>query len=139
MSCATAWPASRLHRPRPASRPPSREALSDGPAAGVPGAVRRDAARGRRSAPARAGRCRGALRPHRSNRPRPVVTARRAPGELRAIEGDRVSAAVELSSPRPQWQVEVGLGLPDGLTPVAGPPRRALRLGAGTETVPFEL
>jgi len=60
----------------------------------------------------------------------PGVRARMAPGELRAIEGDRVSAAVELSSPQPQWQVEVGLGLPDGLTPVAGPPRRALRLGA---------
>jgi uncharacterized protein (DUF58 family) len=69
----------------------------------------------------------------------PAVTARLVPGELRAIEGDRVTAAVELSAPGPQWQVDVALAVPRGLTPVDGPPRRAVRPGAGTRTVEFEL
>jgi uncharacterized protein (DUF58 family) len=69
----------------------------------------------------------------------PGVTARMAPAELRANEGDRVTATVEVSSTRPQWQVDVALAVPDGLAPVGGPPRRALRAGPGVEVVPFDL
>jgi uncharacterized protein (DUF58 family) len=69
----------------------------------------------------------------------PAVTARLAPAELRAVEGDRVTAAVELSAPGPRWQVEVALNLPPGLAAVDGPPRRAVRPGGGVHTVEFEL
>ncbi len=69
----------------------------------------------------------------------PAVTARLVPGELRAVEGDRVTAAVELWAPGPQWQVDVALGLPKGLAAAGGPPRRAVRTGAGAREVEFEL
>ena len=69
----------------------------------------------------------------------PDVTARMAPTELRAIEGDGVTALVEIDSPRAQWQVDVGLAVPDGLATVGGPPRRALRPAPGTSVVPFDL
>ena len=62
-----------------------------------------------------------------------------APTELRAIEGDGVTALVEIDSPRAQWQVDVGLAVPDGLASVGGPPRRALRPAPGTSLVPFDL
>jgi hypothetical protein len=69
----------------------------------------------------------------------PDVTARMAPTELRAIEGDGVTALVEIDSPRAQWQVDVELAVPGGLASVGGPPRRALRPAPGTSVVPFDL
>jgi len=69
----------------------------------------------------------------------PDVAAHITPGELRALEGDRVTAAVELTAARPAWQVDVALGVPVGLAPVDGPPRRAVRPGAGSTAVAFEL
>ena len=69
----------------------------------------------------------------------PDVTARMAPTELRAIEGDGVTAVVEIESPRAQWQVDVELAVPNGLASVGGPPRRALRPAPGTSVVPFDL
>jgi len=69
----------------------------------------------------------------------PDVAAHITPGELRALEGDRVTAVVELTAARPAWQVDVALGVPVGLAPVDGPPRRAVRPGAGSTAVAFEL
>jgi uncharacterized protein (DUF58 family) len=68
----------------------------------------------------------------------PRMTARLVPGELRAVEDDRVTAAVELSAAR-LWQVDVALAVPEGLAPKDGPPRRAVRPGAGPHAVEFEL
>jgi len=68
----------------------------------------------------------------------PDVTARLVSGELRAVEGDRVTAGVELSAVRP-WQVDIALGVTEGLTPVDGPPRRAVRPGREPGAVEFEL
>jgi uncharacterized protein (DUF58 family) len=68
----------------------------------------------------------------------PAVRARIVPGELRAVEGDRVTAAVELTAPGPRWQVDVALDVPDGLT-ADGPPRRAVRTDAGSREVEFDL
>jgi uncharacterized protein (DUF58 family) len=69
----------------------------------------------------------------------PEVEAHIVPGDLRALEGDRVTAAVELRAPRTAWQVDVALGLPGGLASAEGPPRRAVRLGPGSSSVDFEL
>jgi uncharacterized protein (DUF58 family) len=69
----------------------------------------------------------------------PEVSARLVPGELRGLEGDRVTAAVELSALGPQWQVDVSLGIPAGLAAGSGPPRRAVRARPGTREVEFEL
>jgi uncharacterized protein (DUF58 family) len=68
----------------------------------------------------------------------PEVTARLVSGELRAVEGDRVTVGVELSAVRP-WQVDVALGVPDGLAPVDGPPRRAVRPGREPHAVEIQL
>ncbi|HET7170742.1 MAG TPA: DUF58 domain-containing protein [Gaiellales bacterium] len=69
----------------------------------------------------------------------PQVEAHIVPGDLRALEGDRVTAVVELAAARAAWQVDVGLGVPEGLASVDGPPRRAVRPAAGASSVGFEL
>ena len=68
----------------------------------------------------------------------PAVAARLVPGELRAVEGDRIRAAVEVSAPR-LWQVDIALQPPAGLSPVDGPPRRAVRPRPDAHAVEFEL
>jgi uncharacterized protein (DUF58 family) len=69
----------------------------------------------------------------------PGLNARLEPAELRAIEGDRVAATVELDAARPAWQVDVSVGLPEGLAPVEGAPRWAVRPRAGSTPVAFEV
>jgi uncharacterized protein (DUF58 family) len=68
----------------------------------------------------------------------PDVAGRIVPGELRALEGDRITAAVEIAAAHAMWQVDVALALPEGLTAVEGP-RRSVRPGAGATAVAFEL